>query len=142
MNIVNDANSIINSIVGLITISSAIAAVFSAKKSKEYEKKAQEYADNANESNISAKRYYDEMLLTLEKQKSKMEADELEEKVYTYIVNQRARGTMLTTEDISDNLNIDFFKVTDILIQMFYSKRIATYVNCDINSLRCQWKPA
>jgi hypothetical protein len=110
----------------LLTILSMVVAIFAAFvswvksiRAKESELKAEEYSKNANDFNLAAKKYYDEMIVVHENAKPKMQREELKEKAHIFI----SVNMMPKTMDIAEYLAITKEEAFDLLKEMLYADK-------------------
>ena len=109
-----------------LTILSMVVAVIAAfvswlksKKAKESELRAEEYSQNANDYNLAAKKYYDEMLAKHESAKPKMLREELKEKARIFVSVKMMPKTM----KVAKHLEISKEEAFDLLKEMVHADK-------------------
>jgi hypothetical protein len=112
----------------LSMVGSMIAAVFAwmnKRKAAKSEKQAEQYSKNADEANQSAKRYYNEMQVHLEKLSEQKNKEEQKMKILLAMDS----GSFFTTLEVSDKVEINKPSVEKLLRELRIEKKVTLHCN-------------
>ena len=98
----------------VVAVIAAFVSWLKSKKAKESELRAEEYSRNANDYNLAAKKYYDEMIVKHESAKPKMLREELKEKAQIFV----SVNMMPKTMKVAEHLEITKEEAFDLLEEM------------------------
>ena len=114
LDIIGIIGGIFGIIGGIVAAISWVKSKLHAKEAKESEEKAKQYAENANNTNIAAKRLYDEILLTIEQNKPELARKKLKEKARIFV----CKNTLTYTQNVANHLGIQKEEAFELLYEL------------------------